>query len=262
MSKKEVKNEVVVKQETALSTEVHDWQDSETLSQDILIPKILLMQATSQLVQKEKAEVGALVNSVTGKKLGSAREKDFSPVALIPIKIQNIWIQYENLSGQLEYRGTIPRTKQNEGLPTEWEENGVKWRRDRTINLFCLLEKDLQEDFPMPYVIAFKRTSFTAGRFISTHFSKCDMARQMGKVIPPFATTFKICGEKKSNEQNTWYAFSFGEDTVKTSEQGMALASQWEKTLRSKAVTIDDSDENVMADDSAPRDVRPEELEV
>jgi len=238
------KKEIAVKQETAPQVYSSDWQESEVLSQDILIPKILLMQSTSQFVQKDQSEVGFLVNSVTGEKLGSAKEKDFSPVNIIPVKIQNTWIEYEKLGEQLEYKGMVPRTKANENAPLEWkDESGIMHRRDKTIMLFCLLEKDLSEDFPMPYVIAFKRTSFTAGRFISTHFSKCDMARQMGKSIPPFAKTFKLSGEKKSNEKNTWYGFKFEAETSMTSEQGVTVASQWEKTLRSTTVKIDDSDE-------------------
>jgi hypothetical protein len=243
MAKKESK-EIEVKKENPVSTEVAEWGESDTIAGDILIPKILLMQGTSEFVASEEAETGHLVNSVTKEKLGSAREKDFEAIKVIPLRVQNVWMEYEKLGDKLQFNGMVPRTQSNDNLPLEYvSDEKVPCRRDKTIMLFCLLEKDLKEDFPMPYVITFKRTSYQAGRAISTHFSKCDMARRMGKVVPPFATTFELGGRKKSNDQNTWYVFDWTGEKHKTVPEAMELASQWEKTLRTQQVAIDESDE-------------------
>lgn len=252
MSKETTTKDVTTKTQAQLPVDPskYSWGPSETVTQDILIPKILLMQGTSQFVTQELAEVGHIVNSVSKDKLGSAREKDFAALKIIPLRIQNVWMEYEVLGNKLQLKNTIPRNNANDNLPLEYlGDKNVKMRRDKTILLFCLLEKDLTEDFPMPYVVTFKRTSFHAGKAISTHFAKCDMARQLsgGKAgKPPYATTFTLAGTKKSNEQNTWYAFDWMPDKSATSEQGLELASYWEKTIQTASVRIDESDEETV----------------
>ena len=62
-----METQIAEKSSNVPSTELNDWgYDEDVSASDILIPRILLMQKTSGLVDEERAEVGDIVNSISG----------------------------------------------------------------------------------------------------------------------------------------------------------------------------------------------------
>lgn len=237
--------------EKSLSTTVNDvdWGLDSVDSRDIVIPKLLIMQSTSGLVADEKAQFGDLVNSVSGEVLGSCREKDNKPVKFICIKEDKIWVVLEKVGEKYEFRRNEERTTQSEKLPLEWEENGVFWRRDRTLNYFVLLERDLTNAMPFPYVLSFRRTSFAAGKVLSTHLLNCKAAIMKAKesnkpitaAMTPPGAIFELTGKKTQNDKGTFYVMQTNK-VGDTSQENVAKAAEWIKTLRTQKFNIDQSD--------------------
>lgn len=244
-------NELAKKENYDLAIMESDWGSEGVDSTDILIPKILLMQGLSDYVAEGSAQMGDLVNSVSAKLLGTAREKDKKPVCIIPISTFKTWAEYTvDTKGGLKYKQTIPMTAANADLPLEDMVDNVKIRRDKCLN-FYVLNVDEPEEFP--YVITFKRTSYHAGKKLATHFVKCQQAKALGKPVPPAATMFNLSGVKTQNDFGTFYVFDVAE-AGKTSPELLAKAYHWYQVIKTKAVKVDESDvvetETVVESDS------------
>ena len=106
--------EVTVKESNEVSTNV---QSSGNFSQgvdasDIIIPKILLMQAISQLVEQDKAKQGDFIHSLDEVVVGSKEDK---PVEFIPLGMYKTLQTYEDN----KYIKTESLTPENANLPYE-----------------------------------------------------------------------------------------------------------------------------------------------
>jgi hypothetical protein len=96
MSKRNGAAEVAVKDstevvESQVSTNLGDWGSADVSASDVIIPKILCMQATSELVAEGKARMGDFVDSITHEVLGSVD----SPIKFIPFHMEKVWIVSE-----------------------------------------------------------------------------------------------------------------------------------------------------------------------
>lgn len=232
-----------------------EWDLGDVDSRDIIIPRLLIMQSPSKYVQQDKAQFGDIVNSVSGEILGTAREKDRKPVRFIPIKEEKSWTIFELSGSKPEFRGVEPRTPVNENLEREYEKDGKKFKRYKTLNFFVLLEEDLKTmDMPLPYVVSFRSTSFKAGRVLSTHFVMCKAALQKGKMVPPPSTMFELSGVKTSNDKGTFYVMDV-KPVGPTPDEYVLVAAQWLKTLKTKAYQVDETDAEVDAETEVTVDV-------
>lgn len=217
------------------------WGSSELNSKDLMIPKILLMQGLSDAVQDKNLDVdtGDMINSVTLEKLGDEK----NPVEIIPIHIFKTWVvSFKPIKGnKFNYVKTEPMTASNENAALEEEgvdEDGNKgtWRRDRTINVYALVAKELAEGGALPYVISFRRTSFTAGKKIATHFAKMGMIRQA-----PAAKSLMLKCTQEQNDLGTFYTYDVLPGRITTLEE-VNTAFDWYKQISASAPKVDESD--------------------
>lgn len=210
------KNELAVPSEGAWGAETAD-------SRDILIPKILLMQGLSQAVADEKASMGDMVDSLSLEVLGSGRG-DGKPVRFVPLFLFKTWVVQEKLGGnKFDFKEIVPFGPDNQ----DWEWETDTERRDLTLNFYVLLEKDLDNPAALPYVVSFRRTSMQAGKKLSTHFSKCQLA---GK--PPAASVFELSAKKRENDQGTFFVY----DVVQAGDNSkLDTAYKWYLTVREGA---------------------------
>lgn len=236
--------ELTKKQETSLSTEMNSaWGAEEVDRGDILIPKVLTMQAMSQFVTAEKAQMGDFVDSVTGEILGSARESSKQkPLEFVPIMHTKTWSHYEKVDGKWEFRGVEPFTAENAGFPIKEyaKPDGTTWRHDRCLNFFVLLPAKAL-DGGLPYLLSFRRTSYRCGQKLATHFLLCRGANG-GRGVPPASATFKLLGKKVTNADNQTYYVTDSEKVGPTDPALVEIAYQWFKTLKAGAVKVDNSD--------------------
>lgn len=224
--KKEAKNELAQFQDMDMSV------FGTTTSQDILIPKLLAMQGLSDYVTEEKAQMGDIVNSVTGEVLAGKGV----PINFVPLTRFKTWARYEQDGAKLKYVGTEPDTGQN----YKWEEvgsDGKKYRNDQVLNFYILLEGDLQKPFALPYLLTFKRTSYTAGKKLNTQY---EMSLAGG--YPPFVQSYKLQTAKEQNDHGTFYVWDVRPGAA-TDQSTFATIQKSLKMVTTQKVNVHDEDE-------------------
>jgi hypothetical protein len=229
-------------------------QSQEILSTDIIIPKLLLMQGLSEFVSDKKKcpltgkkiDTGDFVRSTTCEVVGGEEK----PISFIPLKMVNGWRVLEEVAGKFEFRRTEPRTAANEMAPWEFTENGAKWKRVKTLDVFALLPQDIEafqkeladlkdDEMPdltktlMPVVISFRSTSFNAGKSVATFFGQVrDMARATNRPLVPYGYSLELSTVADKNDKGNYYVFKVGKAT-KIPEAMKPEAQRWFENLMS-----------------------------
>lgn len=195
-------------------------------NEDIIIPKVLVMQGMSKRVTEGKAKLGDMVDSLTGEILGDTD----TPIDFIPFKTFKTWIVFHND----EYKETIPVTPKNKDWPIEDKVDGVHVRRDKVFNCYCLLPEQIESGEFLPFVLSFRRTSYYAGRKLTTAFARLRMFKK-----PAFSKVFRLSSEKQTKDKHTFFTFDV-EQVGNSNEKHMVECKNWYDVV-SKA-KVDDSD--------------------
>lgn len=205
--------------ELALPEELSgDWGTEEVTSEDVIIPKLLLMHGQSELVQEGKATQGDIVRSTDHAILAKKGEW----VEVIPFMMNKTWINKEEVDGKFEWRGEEPLTPANSDLPWEYEKNGTTWRRDRAYNYYALVVKDLAEGkFQLPIRLQFQRTSHRAGKQIANWFSECKMEKK-----PPALRHWVVGSELIKGDKHNYHIFKV-EAGGETSMEELQACKKW-----------------------------------
>lgn len=269
---------------------------TEVVASDVLIPRLLLMQGISPLVTSRKAQIGDMVRSTTGEKLGNPDK----PLVIVPLTMINSWISFEDTGeGQPQFRGQIPRgvtrrdanglaVETNEGLPWDYKgPNGEDMFRRKAITLYALVPSDVaayqaeiarataEGEAPdlsknlLPVVITFQSTSFKhAGRKCASFFNDVKKLR-----ASPFNYSITLeCREEKKGK-NAWYILDFAkvESSIKKGMTDEAKAewravqqeaASWVTILSKGGVKTDDSMTDDADMDEAPAGSKVAEMEV
>lgn len=222
----------------------------EILSSNVVIPKLLLMQALSDFVVDGKAVAGEFVRSSTVEKLG-AKE---AGVDIIPLTFTNTWIIKEKVGNKYEFRGVEPMTAANQDLPWDFKQNGTDWKRVKSINLYALLPADIkaeQEEMAkaqagedadpdkalIPVVISFRSTSFPAGKDVVTHFAKAKKFK-----LPGYVSTLRVSAHHEKNDQGAYFVMDV-KTSGKTSKDYHETCEYWKKLISAGKTQVDTSDE-------------------
>lgn len=244
-------NEVAVKQTNALSTEVAVVNQA-VLNSDILIPRILLMQGLSPYVVERKAQQGDIMRSVSAEKLGDPTK----PITFIPLKQTTSWVITEEVKGKFEFRGIEPRNSTNDDLEWTFVKNGNNWKRTKAIGVFALLPSDIEgfaaelkrveetgeapdlEKTLMPVFISFQSTSFTAGKVVSTFFTKAQSMKS-----PPYKYFLPLSCELDKNDKGSFYIWKVG-GSKPLSGALVGEAAKWYEILNTAKVLKVDTEES------------------
>lgn len=186
-------------------------------ARDLVIPRLLVMQNTSEAVGEDKAKLGDILNSQTLEVIGGLDH----PIEIIPLKLWKTWRVMDMTTKNPKFLRNEDVNSKNENLPWEDNENGVTIRRDFTYNYYVLLVKDVAEGEAFPVVISFRRTSTQAGKGVATHLFK--MAA-LGRA--PYSQSVKLSVSKKKFETNTYAILECGKGE-KVSDEGLAEAKKW-----------------------------------
>ena len=241
--------EVAKKEENtdlAVYNEAYGTEDID--NEDIIIPKILMMQGMSKLVTEGKAKLGDMVDSLTSEVLGDVN----NAIEFIPFKTFKTWIIFHDE----EYKETVPLTPANKGWPIEDTVDGVDIRRDKVFNVYCLLPEQIEKGDFLPYVLSFRRTSYYTGRKLATAFARLKMYKK-----PAFAKVFKLTANKQQKDKHTYFSFDL-EQVGDSSNAQMKECKMWYDVVKGKAV--DNSEQHKDAPTptgttQAMRDLGPEE---
>lgn len=220
--------------------------DMHVDASDIVIPKLLLMQQSSQYVAAEKAKLGDFVNSLSGDKLGSIVE----PIEIIPFFHKKSW-DIVNKDDNNSYIRNEPFTPENADLPWEDKEDGMNIKRIKRLDFFCMVPKQLAAGSLLPMVVSFKSTSYKTGAIILTEWSetkaKNDMLKKAGRLNElklPFSKSFILSGIKLTNDKKQTYCAASVVAGIEVPADTQRLCLDWIKTLRTNAnVVVDESGE-------------------
>jgi len=227
-------NEVTKLDERKVSAEMFSGFEDTSIgdARDLIIPKILLMQGLSKMVTDEKALMGEMRDSLDNMLLGN-KEK---PVEFIPLHMNKTWVIFEEKNGKEEFKAIVPFTMEN----CDWEWNtvidGVKIRRDQAMNYFCILPSEIDTGEFMPYLISFRRTSFTAGKKLYTAKEK---AKMFGR--PMCSNVFKLLCRKTENDKGAFYVYDVEKSRTTTPEELKAI-KPWFDIITKSSVKVDNTD--------------------
>ena len=234
-TKKAAKETAVVakKQETALiNPEAYSdlMDDTPVDKRDFLIPKLLLMQSMSPLVQEEKARTGEIRDSIDGKKI---TDKE-GILEIIPFAVYKTWVTLTKEGS--EFVDQVPVTPYNYEMEREGTRNGVAVLNYETINYYCLLPEEIKNGMFMPYVVSFRSTSYKAGKTLETHRARL---QEFGKPLP--FKTFNLGCVSRTNDKGTFYVYTIAESRNSTEEELNAV-KHWNRLIKAGETKVDDSD--------------------
>lgn len=254
------------------ATQQQNSGQEQILKSDIVLPKVLLMQALSKLLKGNKSiRAGDLVRSTTSEKLGDGE----TALEFIPLTFTNLWMLTEDEKGKgikddYKFRGYEPRTASNESM--EWDylgEGGTKWRRTKVMQVYALLVRDLEkidaamdkfekdgvmpdlDSALLPVVIPFRSSSFKAAKDVATLFVKAaDIAAQLQKRnpekkidVPVYGRTMKLMVLPESKDDHDYFVLRAVESGP-TKQSYLSECNRWRTTLiqMGNNVKVDESD--------------------
>lgn len=246
--------QVTTAQETSLAVPTGAWGACETTTaSDLIIPRLLVMQGLSDMMQDEKlgAKLGEIRESLEGRLVGS---KD-KPVQFIPFFMNTGWVVREKRNGKFEYLRVEERTASNDGLEWEFQEKNdegklVDMTREKTINVYLLIPQEIDRGEYLPYLFTFSRTSFKAGKVFMTLVEMLKQSR-----LSPAHRVFELTTVKTENEKGTWYTPEVRR-VGETSQKHLAAAYEWYKTVSAGKVRVDEPevDAQTNAEDASTRE--------
>lgn len=238
--------ELAIKEQAQLpSTELNDWGAPNMKSSDVVLAKILPMQASSVLVTDGKATMGEFRDSLSGVKMGSIAE----PIEVVPFHVEKYWDIMEQEGENFKWKRSMPLiedpTKEgyNDGLAWEGEDLGVPVRRVRRMNFYVMLPSEIAAGTSLPYIFSFKSTSYREGRKLWTQM----YVRNYRAKLAPCGYTIKIGGKKEKNEHGVFIIPNY-ELGRRINEQEYAECKQWFSMVKKGGVVVDESDVTGAAD--------------
>ncbi len=205
--------------------------EEPTEKEDIIIPRVKLLQPLSpEVVEEKKGTAGDIINSLTKEALQS----EFVPI----FKFTN-WTRFNPRDNKLP--GFDAKFAPGDMIWTSVDPldqrviDEGKWDGDtpplatKFLNFFCMFEGS-----PMPLILSFSKTSAKTGKQLLSlaKFANCDM----------FGRRYKLGAKMIAGEKGTYYIFTVAPDRVTTPEEYAAGEKLW----------IDFSNKEIKTDDEEP----------
>lgn len=216
-------------------------ENKELFANDIVIPKIWLIQAMSELRKKKVADEGDYVDSRSEEILLAVDDKEKEYLPIIPIKTFKRWQTFKIVNEKKEFVSSeIMQLGVNENLPYKETVEGEQLVRRQVISAYVLLGEDAQKQIVKPYIVDFAATSKGAGRDLVSDISVLNAKR-----IPSWAAWFKLGQAEDKIDKDDFF--------IKTCKFGGPLPKEMYGFLRdayeqitsmiaNKTIEIDDRD--------------------
>lgn len=216
--------------------------NKELFSNDILIPKIHLIQTMSELSKSREKMDGDYVDSRTAETLlpvdGPA---EYLP--LIVLKTFKRWHTFELVGDKKKFLSSeVMVLGKNENLKYEETVEGKDLRRRQVISAYVLLGEDAKKGINKPYIIDFAATSKGAGRDM---VSDINVLNTDG--IPSWLAWFKLSKFEETSEQGDYFVKKMAFGGYLPKEMMDFLKSAYDDIklkIESGMVEIDDRDLN------------------
>lgn len=236
--------EVVAKEASNLpAAPMAAWGSENITSEDILVPRLMLMQPMSEFVTSGECKMGDIIESLDHSKVLGSEKK---PAELIVFGSFKTWrIEHDG-----EYHKTVPWGPENAKWAYEEVVEDIAVTRDLVQNYYALSVEDIAKGEAFPYVIAFKRTSMNTAKALGAHLMKLQAQNK-----PSAAKVFKLTSKKETNDKGTFFVFEVapGRDTT---EQEMATTYKWYQQLAKATVRVDEEETPTAEHASQPKAAR------
>lgn len=227
----------MTKTETNLPSTNVQFQDYEISQNDIVIPKILLMQPISEMVSQDKAKYGDFVNSLTNEVISDC----IKGIDVIPLSFKKYHIVNKKGSdGKFKFLRIDPILNAHDDAKPYLDAEGADIIERKTVMDFYVLAPEICE---LPFSLQFKGMSIRTGKaFYTTSFV---MARASKKM--PYEKVFTITAKKTKNEKGNFAILDFKVKGASSVEQ-LEAAKVWYETVNKQAVKVAEEQEEVQQD--------------
>lgn len=253
--------EIATTQTKALAPQM-EQAGTGIIASDVVVPRILLMQPTSDFVAEGRAKPGDIVRSTTAERIaGPGTVIDFIPLSLP----EPSWvIEVKPPKGnKFEFQRIEPRNSSNSQLPwlfaSDFDGNEVppgtpgalEGRRVQRLSLFALLPMDVAADltekekaangeFPdfnkalMPVQISFRSTSFKAGKEIVSFASQvASFKREIWEAV------LQLTCHAEQNEKGNYFVFDVDRSKPQRVPQEYAeTVKYWARIVNTSAASL------------------------
>lgn len=220
MAKRNPAKKQVANTESQLPAEMNSaWGGENLTKEDIIIPKILLMQGLSEMVTEGDAKMGEFRNSMEKEVVLGSDKKPVEVIIFGSYKTVQIFIDGE-------YNKTESWTPAHAELP--WEEileGGGTVKRTTCQNYYCIIPSEVAKGEAFPFIITFKGMSFRGGQGIATHIQKLARFKK-----PSAAKVFAIKAVKTKNDKGTFFVME-GSPVRDASVKEIKEAFGWHQTF-------------------------------
>ncbi len=167
--------------------------NKELFSNDLLIPKVWLIQSMSDLRKEKKADEGQFVDSQTGELIADVG----GSFQFVVLKTFKRWHTCEKKGDKKEFLSSeLMVFGKNHDFKYEDVVDGKEVIRRQVISAYVLLAKDAVQGINKPYIIDFASTSKHAGRVIVS-----DIATLNNRKLPSFAGFFEMTAKEEKFEK-------------------------------------------------------------
>lgn len=218
--------------------ELSTQENKELYENDIMLPKIWLIQALSELRKQKKAEEGQFVDSQTGEILAP----EGGEVRFVVLKTFKKWQTFELVTeggkNKKKYMNTEIMTLENAKLPYEETVEGKKIVRRQVVSAYVLLERDFAAKKDKPYIVDFAGSSKYGGRKLISDINTLEK-----EGYPSFVAWFKMTAHEETFEDGDAFVRDTAFGGYMTKEDIPFLKSCYNnlKSIEDQIV-IDDSD--------------------
>ena len=232
-----MQNQIQEKKAAELAaTTLDSWGGSQKFtSRDVVIPKLVPLNFMSEKVKNKLGAYGDLRDTLNNEKLGDLE----TPVEFIPFYIEKTWMEFDVVTNKAgakkrEFKQVVKIDHTNDALP--YVDEAANIERDRVVNVYCLLPKQIEEGNSFPYVIPFRRTSVKAGNKVITQIMRNE---RMGKV--PAAVAMLLSARSVANDDGEFVVLDTTTSRATTAKE-MADCLEWYKLVASGVTKLDNSD--------------------
>ena len=203
---KSTKKAVAKKEETAVAVPSAPQYDGNIGNEDLILPRVELLQALSPTVVSGQASAGEIVNNITKEVIGPE-------VILVPVYLTKNWIRWRKREegGGMVWRSNDP-TDERVIEESKWGADGSKPLATAYLNFLCFVEGG-----DMPIIVSFANTNYKTGRKWLT-LTKMSM----GQI---YDSQYKLTAHSQTNNKGTFYIFDVTRVGPATSEQKEKAAS-------------------------------------
>ncbi len=252
-------NEVQTTQKGQVPAQYTPPQDA-VLRTDILVPYVVLAQASSDSVKERKAQIGDIIRSTTMEKLGDPE----SPLEVIFLhNPKTNWIIEQKEGNRFKYRRTEPRNASNE--TAEWNfwadhegrevpagtPGATEWRRVKQLQVFAILPRDIEAaeaemakvekgELPdpskalTPVILSFRSMSYKAGKEIVTFFSQAKSMK-----VDIFRYVVKLGCTMEQGEDGSYYVWNVDRNKPSpVSKERLGTVSEWASIINQGAANL------------------------